>query len=461
MAYQQRRPTVWPRWMHAGCLGCSVTLALALLITTGSIVYRVYSVTAHGTNETGVGRKLPLLPLNNGCIGAIRARGYKVTSAAYLPDGRIVIAAAPTMDMGKIFGTALRSSGKPGAPAASMAELMSPRIVVLGPDGPQEMPLPSSQDSFPDIRGFVVDKSGTRLMASVMLSSMPTTYTSTPNRSSAYEAWLLNLTTGKWTKILRVPGTQRLHFAQWLPDGSAVLGRPQIEDPQQPVAMWAINTSGDVRTIAKMPGLYAYHVLGDTGHYRLAGLANTGKGGSSQWHVVTADLATGKLTDTPLTELPDLHPGPLSADESAVFIDNRVAAVDWRLARARFITWPMETLGKIYAAPGASWAFASEVESYGGYSSSRQILAIDLADGKTHLAVSDLRQVESAQVLAAGPSGMTFLVSTTGYFSSPFEPENGTIMEVFADAPALAASPEAGTSPTGSGASRSGSGSGD
>jgi hypothetical protein len=432
----------WPRWLHFGCLGCSAVVALAAIVTAVSIAFWAHQ-SAVGTAEAlSASRHVPMRALDNGCIASLRAEGYTVTQAAYLPSGGIVAVGVPAMDMGKVFGSAMSGMGNPKTATGSVFRLMASRLVLVGPHGPEEVPPPpAGEDYAAGVDSFCLDPSGSRLMAQVALTDL---YDTMADRREG-EVWLLDIAARKWSRLLRLSATegQRVRFLAWLPGRDAVLAVPmRLPGGKQP-ELWLIDTDGKVRTIP-LPSPARQVVVQDTQTFRvspdgasvaLASLAPGREAKTSGAQIITVDIATGKAAARPVTSLPATHPGPLSRDESLVAVASRLGALDWRAARLRFLTWPMFGLGKFCASPDGAWAFADVVPRKGG---KRTVVAVNLADGRAHLVLSH----SSATPLAAG-SGCSFLASLRDSSGSPFAGETAELLEVYEDSGALARSPVA------------------
>ena len=441
MANYQPPQSLWPRWMHVGCLGCSIVLALALLSTAASLGFWVYHSTKVSAATTSQARPLPIVSLDNGCVASVRAEGYIASQAAFLPGGRIVALATPTFDMAKIFGSAFQNAAKPNAPVATAYSFIMPRVVLLDHGVAAELPVPSADNYAPSIQSISVDDAGAHLVASVTQMDVTTAAVYSPTvpgrKSGPSEVWLLDLASRQWTKLLRLPAGQVFRFATWLPDGSAVLGRPIGQSEDKVTDLWALDLRGHVRTVARMPGLRAWKVVSDATGAHLLGFTTAG---APAGRIVTADLATGKTSERPVTDVPGMHPGPLSPDETLTVVDESLLALDWKAARVRHLAELILEVNNLQVAKDGSWAFADLSGPTGAYKRSG-LVAINLADGRIHSVSARGSSRNPETVLAPAPEGCGFLASTNTFLGPSLNPEKSEVLEVYADRATLAASP--------------------
>jgi hypothetical protein len=420
--------------MHITCLGCTSLIALSALLTVGSIAAWVHHETTTPSATISPARHLPILSLDNGCVAVVRAEGYNATQGAYLPDGRIVALGIPTIDFAKLFGSALQGAGKPNAPVTTALNLTMQRIVLLDHGVATELPIPTSQEHVASVQAFSVDPAGAHLIASVNLLEAGANAYDPGRQGGPSEVWLLDLASRQWTKLLRLPVGQNMRFAAWLPDGSAVLGRPMGQREDTATDMWALDLRGHVRTVARLPGLRVWKLLTDASGVHLLGFTSIG---ANHGRIFTADLATGKTSERPVIDVPGMHPGPLSPDESLTVVNDSLVALDWKAARLRHLAQLIIEANNLRAAKDGTWAFADLSGPTGAFVRSG-VVAINLKDGHVHSVFARGTQTSMMSVLAPAPTGCGFLASTNGYFSSPFTAEKSEVLEVYADTAALA-----------------------
>ena len=198
--------------------------------------------------------------------------------------------------------------------------------------------------------------------------------------------------------------------------------------------MWSIDLAGHVRAVARMPRFRDRRLLAGGASTRLVALVPADENASSAgWLLVAADLTSGKTYSRRVTELRDVPPSPLSADESLICVSSRVVALDWREARMRFLTWPVSGSSAAHLIADGTWACAGAVF---GSPVQEALCAVNMADGRAHVVLA-----RDCFFLAAAPSGASFLASRNVDPSSSLSSPGAELLEIFPDFSSLARAP--------------------
>ncbi|MCX7599374.1 MAG: hypothetical protein N2512_11015 [Armatimonadetes bacterium] len=427
-AWQPQPADRWPRWLHFGCIGCSLAAAAAVVGVALYVAVAVHQHIQQGREPVDSFVRQPLNAFRSGCIGVVRAAGYDVSHAAVLPDGRILALGSWVPSIPGLFAQALENFGDPEQAAAEMVRRFGPHLLLLtAGQMPRAIPLPGSDDEMRTVEEFCVDSTGQRVAARLSLTS---TFESADQGHAAVEIWSLDLPTGQWRQVTVLPVDSQLSLIGWLRSGrslAAMIGRQGLQETQ----LCLVGLDGTIRRVATLPQPLRYpRILADG---RLIGLKYWGDldAHGAEGLLYLIDLAMGKVIRRPITFIPAVQPGPLASDEELILGYERLGALSRTASRVRWITWPVQRVYSAKARPDGRWVLAS-ISHDTGKSKPDWLMAVHLSDGR-------LKPVAEGKftVLAAAPDGRSFWVSTRGQGSAMAGEQNAQVLEVFLDWDAL------------------------
>jgi hypothetical protein len=413
---------IWPRWLHFGCVGCSVVVAAGFVAAAIGLAVMVQHQVVGG--EPGLlSGEPPLRSLDNGCLAVRRAAGFAAMHAGFLRDGRILALGYSAPDVGGVIGQMLSSQADPQKAAAGVLQSIFSRVLLINPATGQTQDLSPPQEgtTWADVEEIYPDAAQRKVAAVVTLMATQT-IGSADSGPSPVEIWLLDLDTGKWRRWLPLGSGRSFYVLRWLGDGRLLAITHSTG--ARPAKLCALKPDGSVEDLAEVPGYSSRASLSrDERVLSLAYIASP-KGAASA-SIVDVDLRTKKATTRQVTVLPAVQPGPLAADETLVVRD-RLGALSWTAARLRWLTWEADLGSYAWASPDRRWAVVTARVAQGG--NQERLVAVSLADGKFHSVAR-----EAMRVMALRGGGRTFLASVQGSTDS-FPPMKGAaLMQVYVD----------------------------
>lgn len=446
---QQPQPVErWPRWLHFGCVGCSIVVAGALVGAAASVAVLVHRHIQRGREPSD--SRSPIVTLENGCVGIVRAAGYEAWEAAALPDGRILALGSPVPSFPSLFAEALQHFVGPEQAGADFLRHFIPRLFLLAADQPRtEVSLPERDGSIAAVEEFCVDAGGRRIAVSVVFLSRD------QNVDHGYaapaEIWSLDLRTEQWHHVLSLSPDRQVRLLGWVPSGHSIAAMRRREGKQE-AQLCLIALDGTLRHVAMLPGITRYWRLVAGGKVmELAYLGDVGEENGARG-LYSVDLDSGRVVRRQIAVIPAAQPGPLASGEELFFRHGRLGALCWQASRIRWLTWPLGAIFSAAARLDGRWALVS-VGPADGTSGPDRLVAVNLSDGRARLVAKG-----EFTVLAAAPDGHSFWVSVSSEAANPLSDENAQILQVYTDWDALSrAGPTQESMPAGTARAASGS----
>lgn len=440
MARQPQPVEHWPRWLHFGCVGCSVLVAAALIGAAASVAVIVHRHIQRERQPAALSGGKPLEAFESGCLGVVRAAGYEAWQVVVLPDGRALALGSWVPTLPSVFAQVLGSPGNPDEAAAGVLRRFSPHLLILAAgQSAREVAVPESDGKIGMVEQFCLDGGGQRVAARLVFTS-PGEVPEQGPAAAADEIWSLDLPGEQWRHVLSLSADRQVSLLGWLASGRSIAALIW-EQGKEEAQLCLIGLDGTLRRVATLPRVVRYWRPVAGGRViELAYVADLDEHDVAG-HIYSVNLATGRLVQRPIGAIPAVQPGPLAGDEELFFRQGRLGALSWAAARVRWITWSLGATFTAVAQPDGRWALVGVGPTY-AIGRPDRLVAVNLSDGQARLVAKG-----EFTVLAAAPGGRSFWVSASSKVPSALSERNAQILQVYMDWDALSRASWTGDSP--------------